>query len=114
MERSSGNLLAYEVSGEINKEEYEIALDKLKRAIDEHGKIELLINQGDIEGLEPGVIWEDLKFTFRYSGDISRLAVVGDRDWHRRLTETGGSLLPPETRFFERNQLEKAWNWLRA
>ena len=36
-----------------------------------------------LHGWDAGALWEDIKFDIKHFADIERLAMVGEKKWHR-------------------------------
>jgi hypothetical protein len=83
--------IGIKVSGKLTSEDYDVLLPKLDEAIGVHGKINLLMV---------------LK--------VEKAAFVGDKKWQGWMVK----ILDPFTRhtkerFFEVDQLEDAWSWIK-
>lgn len=114
LERPEPNVFGFEVSGTIAREDVDAIAAKLKHAIENNGRVRLLLRMRDVDGITPGALWEDLKFATIYSNDIERMAVLGDRKWEEWLTEFSGVGEPTEVKYFDIGNTENAWRWLRA
>ena len=112
---STEDTIGFSISGKVTPQDYESLLPKLDEAIAAHGKINLLILVDDFEG------WDGLdaaKADFRLGTQqyrqVRRAAFVGQGKWQKRLVK----VMDPFTRhtdecFFEHDQLEDAWNWVK-
>jgi len=113
--QSSDGAVGFEVSGKIIVEDYDILLPKIDEAIAAFGKINLLVVMGDLKG------WDGLdaaKADFRFGTEqyrqVERAAFVGDKKWQKWMIK----VMDPFTRrtderFFNSNQLEDAWRWVK-
>jgi hypothetical protein len=109
---SEGNALGYRLSGRLTKAEVEEIQREMDAVIEQHGSVRVLCEMGDFSGAEPGAIWQDLKFTPRYVKDLERFALVGDKRWHKVITELFDKTGLADARFFELAEVDAAWDWI--
>ena len=110
---SENNLFAFRVSGKLTDEDYRQFLPRLDELIGQYGKISLLFELDDFKGWEMQAAWDDLKYGLAHDEDFERIAVVGEKRWHRWITKFGNLMTTTEIRYFDRDDLQKAWDWLR-
>lgn len=53
-----------------------------------------------------------MKTYVRLNEHVDRLARVGDENWGRWMTEISKPLAESTLRYFDRDQLDKAWTWI--
>jgi hypothetical protein len=112
---STDNCIGFRVSGKVAAEDYDRLLPKLDEAIAAYGKINLLVLMESFEG------WDGLdaaKADFRLGTQqyrqVHRAAFVGQVKWQKRLVKIVDPLTRhTEERFFETDQLEAAWHWVK-
>ena len=111
------NVAAYAYHGHVTKADYDSVLapdieDRLRR----HSKVRMYIEiASDIDGFEPGAIWEDQKVGFRHFFDWDRCAVVTDVPWAQHLAKASallGFLWPGEYRPFSAAEADQARKWI--
>lgn len=114
LDQSSGNCIGFKVSGKAQKEDYEMLLPELEKAISTYGTINLLVLLEDFDG------WENLeaaKMDFKFGShqyrQVERCAFVSEKNWHSWMVK----IMDPFTRrteekFFELEQLSEAWDWV--
>lgn len=56
-------------------------------------------------------LWQDLKFDTEYRDDVERLALVGDKQWEKWMSQLT-KLFYSNARFFEHSQNQNAWAWI--
>jgi hypothetical protein len=110
---SSGPVLGYYVTGTITQDEVKEIHRDIERTIDDHGSARLLMDIGDMSTPEPTAVWEDLKLTPEYLGDVERYAILGDSRWQEMAARATALVARGEARFFHREQADAAWEWLR-
>jgi hypothetical protein len=113
---STEKCIGFKVSGIVTDEDYDGLLPVLDKAIAAHGKINLLVVFGGMEG------WEDLDaakadfdFGTQQYREVERAAFVGDKKWQKWIVK----IMDPFTRrtderYFSLAQLEEAWQWVKA
>ena len=102
------------IDGKIDAKGFEEVADKLSKLMDERGKVGLLEHIVSIGGIEPSVLWEDLKFAFEHLRHVGPVAVVSDKRWVEIWTKLAAPLWRDEVKFFEPDELEEARTWLGA
>jgi hypothetical protein len=111
---NGGDVLGYRLSGRLTEVEVKEIQREMDAAIEEHGKVRVLCEMGDFSGADPSAVWQDMKFTPTYVKDLERFALVGDKRWHKVVTELSDKLGFADAEFFEVSQLEEAWDWIRG
>jgi hypothetical protein len=111
------NVAAFAYHGHITKADYDKVLipdfeDRLRR----HKKLRIYFEIAtDLDGIDPGAMWEDQKVGFSYFFDWERCAVVTDVGWAKHLmkfAEFFGFLYPGEYRAFTEAEAQKAREWI--
>src|SRR4051812_45303702 len=74
--------------------------------------VPLLLDMRGFAGWSPAGLLRDLAWDLRNRRTFSRIAVIGDRRWHRWITLAGAPLFRAPTRFFR--SAEAAIGWLEA
>lgn len=114
LEESKDDLVAFRISGHIDKRDYEIMLPLLEEKIKQHGKIRVYAEVYEVEDYSLKALWEDIKFDFKHASDFSRAAVVGDRKWLDWLTMIAKPFTSAEVKYFDFTQRDQAWAWIKA
>ncbi|GAA0893688.1 hypothetical protein GCM10009122_33670 [Fulvivirga kasyanovii] len=108
------NTVAINMSGELTAKDYGPVVNLLEDKIREHGKINLYCEIGELEEVEPGAIWKDLKFDAKHFNDFERVAMVGDKQW----LEWGAKFAKPftsaEVKYFDMSEKAEAMQWVVA
>lgn len=113
LDESSGNTVGYKVVGKLTEEHYASIGRELDELVDQTGKIRLLVDLQDFEGIDLGGIREDFRIGMRHRNDIEKLAVVGDRKWQEWMTRISDPLTSGEVRYFDTSEMDSAWAWVR-
>jgi hypothetical protein len=111
-EEVRGKVLEVHLHGKLGREDYEKFIPETEALIRQHGKISILIEMLDFHGWDGSALWEDMKWNVRHFKDIERLAVVGEKTWHRWMTGFCKPFTSAEVRYFEPDKLEEARAWI--
>ena len=107
------NTYAVRVSGKLDHEDYQKFLPKLEELLEENEKISLLIEFDDFHGADLSAIKDDFNFGRKHNDDFEKLAVVGDKKWLKWMTLLSRPFVKAEIKYFERPDLQSAWDWIR-
>lgn len=111
--QDSTNLVTIDYSGALDADELIAARQALKKVIEEHGTVRLLVRYGDIDmhHVELRALWEDLK-NAALIGHIERCAIVADQQWLRVVSDAAGAVLPPQIETFSLCHYDTAREWV--
>ncbi len=108
-----GNVYAVRVSGKLSHEDYQKFLPDLEDLIKSDEKIALLIELDDFHGAEIAAVKDDFNFSLKYNEAFEKIAIVGEKKWHRWMTLLSIPFIKGEIKYFNRIDLQDAWDWLR-
>ena len=111
-EEVHGKVMELDLHGKLGREDYERFVPETERMIREHGKVRLLVTMHDFHGWDAGALWEDIKWNARHFNHIERLAVVGEKTWHKWMTGFCKPFTTAQVRYFTFEQLEAARAWM--
>jgi hypothetical protein len=101
------------VSGKLEKEDYEVLVPEMERAIEKHGKIRLLFELLDFHGWSVGAAWEDTKFGVKHFNDIERLAIVGENKWEKGMAIFAKPFTTAKVHYFDIAERDEAERWIK-
>ncbi len=104
--------LAIQVTGKLNKKDYNIILPVLESKIGEFGKINLLVEVDDMKGMSSGAVWEEVRFDAEHINDFKRVAVVGDEHWLEWTSKFADPFTPAQIRYFNKANMKEATDWV--
>jgi universal stress protein A len=107
------NVYAVRVSGKLSHEDYQNFLPDLEVLIKSDEKISLLIELDDFHGIDISAIKDDIKFSIRHNDAFEKVAIVGEKKWHRWMTLLSTPFFKGSVKYFNRIDLQDAWDWLR-
>lgn len=108
------NAIQISINGKVTRADYQPLISKLEELIRQEGKIGVLFEIQNLEGIELGTVTEDLKFEFKNAKDIERCAVVVDKKWQPIAAALVRPLYKGRVKYYERSKLEDARNFICA
>ena len=112
LNRSSGAILGFKMSGKLHDEDYKQFVPLVDAAIKAHGKVRLLAHFVDFHGWDLHAVWDDTKFAATHCTDVERIALVGDKTWEKWMAAVCKPFTMAKVKYFDAADLESAWNWL--
>ncbi|MFA8387469.1 MAG: STAS/SEC14 domain-containing protein [Pelagibaca sp.] len=116
VEDGSDGLLVFEIDGKLTEEAADRVFAAFDRAVEKHGKINLMVRVKDYEGFDLGLFGDRDFMTSKFGaiGKVGRYAVVGAPGWMRTMIASMGPLIPIEMRAFDMSEDTAARDWARA
>jgi hypothetical protein len=112
LERSSGKVLGFKMTGKLHDEDYKLFVPIVEAAIKAQGKVRLLAQFEDFHGWDLHAVWDDTKFATRHYTDVERVALVGDKQWEKWMAAVCKPFTLAKVRYFDIKDVESAWQWL--
>ena len=112
-EEPVGKIITLTFVGKLDKEDYELFVPQLEGLMKPGAKIRLLVELRDFRGWTVGAAWEEGKFAFKHFSDIERLAIVGDDQWEKGLTQFAKPFTHATVRYFNTSEMDEAQLWVR-
>lgn len=109
---SDQSVVWLEVSGRLTRDAYRAWVKEMEPRLEDGPPVSFLVELKELEGAEPGAVWEDLKFGLRHFKQMKRVAVLADRAWIARSTRLAALLSPVEIRVFPTEEELEAWEWV--
>ncbi len=110
----SGDFLEVRAHGLLTHRDYLQLVPRTKRMIRDHGKIRVLFDMSGFQGWSLGEMWDDVKFDLSHLEEVERVALVGDNSWERSLGAFCRPFTGARVRYFYRDQLLEARQWLES
>ena len=111
-EKIYGKVMEIHLNGTLTKEDYARFVPDTEEMIREHEKINMLVILDDFHGWNAGALWEDMRWNAKHFNHIERLAVVGEKTWHRWMSGFCNLFTTAEVRYFTPDKLQEARAWL--
>ncbi len=108
------NIAELVIDGEITKDQFDAAVEKLDGMIHEFGRIRIIEVIKGIGRVEPAAMWADLKWEPRHITSFSHVAVVADQKWIEWMVKPLAMLIPADIRVFHLGELDEARAWIES
>jgi hypothetical protein len=114
IQRDSSGIWVVRISGALRKEEMDAVQAEGAKGLTPGGSASVLVMvDPDFSGWVGGEVWNDMTFFVKYGGSIGKIAIVGDQQWESRmLMFTGAGFRRAGVRFFTREKVPQAYEWL--
>lgn len=109
-----GKVIEVRLSGKLTGKDYAMFVPDTEALIKRQGKIRVLAILDDFHGWDAAALWEDTKWEARHFSHIERIAVVGEKRWHRWMASFCKPFTSAEVRYFEHDELAAARLWVEA
>lgn len=113
MDESAGNVLGYQVIGDISKEDYATLVPEVQAVVDEQGSVKLLLDMEQFKSEKPEAWGSDFSFGHTYRKQIEKMAIVGDKKWEKGLAKLAEPFYAREAQYFHTADIADAWSWLK-
>ena len=111
---NDGKLLVVRMTGKLHKSDYAHFVPLVEKAVQEHGKVRMLVHMHNFHGWDAGGLWEDVKFDVKHFNDIERLAIVGETAWEKWMAVFCKPFTTATIRYFPSDQAAQAREWISA
>ena len=112
LEEFQGDLVAFRISGNVDKNDYDVMLPLLEEKIRQHGKIRVYAEVQDVEAYSLRALYDEVKFDVKHAANFSKAAIVGDGEWLDWLTTMARPFTTAEVKYFNFSQRDAAWAWV--
>ncbi len=112
MEKSSGNVIGYKISGDVTKEDYATLDPAVAAAVKEYGSINLLLDMTDFHWEKVSAWSADFGFGKKYKDSIDKMALVGNKKWEKAMAKAAQPFYAKAIKYFETD--DDAWDWLNS
>ncbi len=111
-EQNGGKITVLDVSGTLEKADYEQFAARFDELVSEHGKLRVLFDMKHFEGWTPGGMWEEIRFDVKHADDLERVAGVGEKKWEEGLVDFCKAFTSAKVKYFDSTDAEAAREWL--
>ncbi len=114
LETERDDVYAFEIDGQVSKEEVEEVYQVLEKAYAEHDKIDLLIRIGRYDGFDINTLFSEVAYAGKLHAinHMRQYALVGGPSWMGNLVAFFDPLFRMEARHFSLDEETEAWNWI--
>jgi len=117
MAQSAGNILGFRATGRLSQADYREVLEPCVRSLLERFETlkVLFLTDEPFDGWSPTAAWTNTMFDLKHRRDFDKVAVVGAPKWEEWCVKAAARLLMSgEMRTFRRDELARAWEWVRT
>ncbi len=111
-ESSSDSIVAFRLTGKLHDEDYKTFVPMVDKAIEDVGKVRLLVQFHDFKGWDAHALWDDTKFAATHCNTIERIAIVGERAWEKYMAIVCKPFTLAKVAYFGAGEIDNAWQWL--
>jgi hypothetical protein len=114
LEQSTDSRLGFMASGRLTDNDYKnFLIPQVSTAIRREGHVCLLFQMEGFRGWDVKAAWHDLVFGLEINRSVEKIAFVGDRRWERWIAGFLQTFTHGEVRYFDQDQLDQAWCWVK-
>ena len=113
MPESAGELVSLKVVGRLTDADYFDTLPKLIAVAEREGRLRLVADLSEFEGVEWQLAYEQGAFGKPYWGKLKRVALVGTQHWTVLAARIAADL-PADVRIFEASKYAAALDWAKS
>lgn len=116
IETGNSNLLAFDIAGTLTSGDLEPLVGTMEAAFERKNKIDLLLRISQYRGFDPAILLQKNLWSMKTEAltHVRRYAIVGAKDWMKNLAGAALGMLQIEVRFFDADEEEAAWVWLKG
>jgi hypothetical protein len=111
LDRSSGKVIGFKLSGKLHDEDYKHFVPAIDAAAGE-GKAKILAWFHDFHGWDAHALWDDIKFSTTHCTKIEKIALVGEKKWEEWMAKVCKPFTMAKIKYFDASEIEAAWAWL--
>lgn len=108
------NIVEITVTGDVTEADLSQVVAQLEQDMATHGKLRLLEEVQNFQGIDPMALWKDAQFSLAHLQDFSYVAVVADAPWLLAMADAVSNVLPCQVKTFSPTEVESAREWLRT
>lgn len=105
-------LVAIRATGRIDREDMDAIGNIWEQAIARHGKLKVFWEMTDFHGWTPAGAWADTKTDVRHAGDFTRIAMVGEKQWHGWMATLMKPFTSAKVKYFDSTERGAALRWV--
>jgi hypothetical protein len=107
------NIIYTMAEAKLTDEDYDRLIPLLEEKIRSFGKIRWYFEMKEFEGWSLSAMWRDLKFDFRNKENLERIAMVGNKEWEKQLTQLMKPFTGASIKYFDSSEHEEAKKWIK-
>jgi hypothetical protein len=112
LERSSGSVIGYKISGTVAKSDYEVMVPEVEALAQQSDSLNMLLDMTDFKWEKVSAWGADFHFGREFRHKIKKMAIIGDKKWEEWLAKLASPFYAEQSKFFSSDQSDSAWEWL--
>jgi hypothetical protein len=106
------NMVGFRSSGEVQKEDFDVVIEEVKKIVDRTGKLNyLLFMDNSPADFTLGAWMQDAFLGIRNITKWNRAAIVSDSEAVIKFTDAFSIVMPGDFKGFHKNELQQAIDW---
>lgn len=106
------NIICIKMSGTLHDDDYKFFVPIVEEAVNDFGKIKMLVQFEDFHGWDAHALWDDVKFATKHCSHIEKIAMVGEKSWQKWMTLICKPFTLASVTYFDKDEIEEAINWI--
>lgn len=102
-------VISLKVRKVVTKEDYQKLDPIIEQKVRLYGKIRMLIDIGELNGILLSAFWEDLKMSVNHPYDFEKVAIISSNNIEDIINKTIAPLIHSEVKIFDKSQGAKQW-----
>jgi len=108
---STEGFVALRLSEKLDRDDFDQIIPILKEQIAAHGKIALYWEMASFDGWTTEALLADTGFDIEHHDDFTRIAMVGEKKWHKWMAKLMKPFTSAEVKYFEVQEREDGLAW---
>jgi len=110
--KSHTNVIGITIKDQLGVDDMKTLLPFMRRSINTHGKIRLLLDLRDFQGVESKGVLKIFRVGFKQRFHVEKKAIIADQHWIYLWGKCLFLFSKTEVRCFPSHDEEKAWEWI--
>jgi SpoIIAA-like len=110
--QTNANIIYIVATGKLDDADYDKMLPILRQKIEKYEKINWFFQMKDFEGWTPHAFWRDIKFDFKNTDKLNKVAIVGEKKWHELMTKAMKPFTSAKIKYFDEENASTAKDWI--
>jgi len=111
-EKVHGKVMEVDLPGKLDREDNCRFVQEIEKMIREQGKTRILVTMHGFRGWKADALREDIQWDTQHFRHIDRMAIVGEKTWHKWMTGFYKPFTAAVVRYFTPDQIDAARAWL--
>lgn len=115
--QSEGHALGFEITDKVSLEEEKEWIEKIEKAIEEHGKVSVLVILDEKAGWGVKAGLEDLQWIIKNMKKLDKIAIVSESNvwkWLISVDSQFAKMVGIGEKYFDVSEIADAWQWVKA